>query len=222
MYDLVPGMWLLSLPRSRAFRGALRILLVIALVGFSARLTKADSLTVGLISFDNLVPAAPGAAGVNVFTLYNFTGSNSFPPDAPVVSSLDFLNTTVTLDGSDVVNAATISPGSVQSPSLEFSTTDNFTEADFSAQLSSLTFSANGQTYLASSSTVTATLLPSTLPDLIAGTDFVTIEIEASPISAPVPEPGGFALVILGLMMLAAVAAADNCHRKRAHSAIGV
>jgi len=180
---------------------AVRLIFIGLLAGACFPLS-ADSLIVGLMSFDNLVPAATDADGVNVFTIYNFTGAFALPPDAPVITPLDFLTTAVTLNGSDVVNVGTISPGSTQALSLEFPTSQEFTSALFSATLSSLTFSANGQTYLADSNLITATLLPSAPPDLTAGVDFVLLTIEASPSEATVPEPSSYVFLFSALLAL--------------------
>jgi hypothetical protein len=194
------------------FRSVVHLLLITGFLLVCMPLC-ADTLTIGLISFDNLVPAGPSAPGVNVFTLYDFTGSNALPPDAPVTTPLDFLDTAVTLDGSQVNNAGTITPGSTQAAVLEFSTSQNFTSATFSADLSSPTFVANGQSYLAASSVVTASLLPSSPPDLIAGVDFVPITIEASPVAATVPEPSSCCLT-LPVLLAVLYRCRRNCTQK--------
>lgn len=153
---------------------------------FSALPAQADVITIGVVSFDNIVPAGNGP-GTNGFTIYNFTGSNSQPgtPDSP----LSFLSTSLLLNGTQTLNVGTVTPGSVQPLNLQFPTTTLFTSADFMATLNTTSFSVGGQNYVAASDQVTADLLPSSPPDLAAGTDFAVIDINASPVSASVPEP---------------------------------
>ena len=59
-----------------------RVLLTAALlIGISPGLLRADVLNLGVISFDNLIPAELGP-GVNAFDISNFTDSSFFlPPD---------------------------------------------------------------------------------------------------------------------------------------------
>ena len=177
-------------------RGLLVILVILLTAGGVA---SASSITVGLLSFDNLIPDAPGAPGVNVFTVYNFTGSNSFPPDAPVTDSLSFLNTTLTPDGSGGIGFGEVDPGAVQAATLEFPTSTTFGSVAFQADLSSSIFMAGGVEYDAASGMVTASLLPSSGPSLVAGTDFVVLTVDASPVNlSAVPEPPSGWLVLLG------------------------
>jgi hypothetical protein len=172
-----------------------------ALVAFT-RPAAASTITVGLISFDEVVPGAPGTPGINGFTIYNFTGSNSQPgtPD----SSISFLNTSITWDsGANTDVVGTVDPGSVQFPSLQFPDSQLITDALFQATLSTTTFTISGQTYLAASDAVTVDLLPSTPPDLQAGVDFALIDIEASPTVTATPEPGSVWLLFGSLALLA-------------------
>ncbi len=159
---------------------------------------RADVVIVGLLSFDNTVPAASGAPGNNGFTIQNFTGANSQPgtPD----SSISFLDTSLLLNGSDgtqTVNIGSVDPGSVQPASLEFSTDSTFTDATLNAMLSTTLFSINGQDYIASSDVLMADLTPGTPPNLVAGTDLVTLQVNASLAEAtPTPEPAAFWLML--------------------------
>lgn len=50
-----------------------------------------ETVNVGLISFDVLIPADINVPGVSVFTISNFTGGFALPADFPVVDSLIFL-----------------------------------------------------------------------------------------------------------------------------------
>lgn len=156
---------------------------------------KADSITVGVVSFDSIIPPAGLLPGTNGFTIYNFTGANSQPgtPDSP----LSFLNASLLLNGSQSVSLGTVAPGSVQPAALQFPTTEAFTEADFTATLNTTSFTIAGQNYVATSNQVTADLLPSTPPDLMEGTDFVAIDINAAlAIPSAVPEPNAFWLAL--------------------------
>jgi hypothetical protein len=49
----------------------------------SPTLGRADTIRLGYISFDNLVPGAPGSPGVNGFTIGDLTGDSAVVRDAP-------------------------------------------------------------------------------------------------------------------------------------------
>ncbi len=180
------------------FSSLYRKAVVLAFVGlfFCAFDSKADQIVVGVLSFDSIIPPSPnGAPGTNGFTIYNFTGANSQPgtPD----STLNFLNTSLLLNGTQAVAVGTVTPGSEQPAALQFPTTTLFTDAMFDATLDTTSFTISGQNYVASSSTVTADLAPSTPPDLAAGTDFVLLEINASLSTVTTtPEPSAFWLAL--------------------------
>jgi len=162
---------------------------------------KADPVVVGVLSYDSIIPGAPGAPGVNGFTIYNFTGPNGQPgtPDSP----LSFLNSSVLLNGSQGVDIGQVDPGSVQPGDLQFPDNTLFTDAEFSATLNTTLFTINGQNYLAASDQLTGDLQPMVPPDLIAGTDFAVLTIEASPVSpSPIPEPSSIWLVLAPLASL--------------------
>ncbi len=67
------------------------------LLAMGACLVTAAPVYVGVIAFNELIPSAPGAPGVNVFDIQNFTGAYSFPPDLPVVSDLTILSASLQL-----------------------------------------------------------------------------------------------------------------------------
>lgn len=121
----------------RLFGVVFKLSLVIVwmlLVGTSN--TRADSLTVGVVSFD---VANPGAT--NAFTVYNLTGPFSLFPDFPVSDSLTFTGITLTLTesgSSTLFILADAGPGSEQLLVLD---TDSFTQAVFQANLSQSIFS---------------------------------------------------------------------------------
>ena len=180
----------LVMPNRMPYSFWLRLALVVTSLAASGLQVKADTILVGVLSFDSVVPAAPGAPGINGFTIYNFTGTNS-QPGTPN-SALSFLNTSVLLDGSQTVNIGTIAPGSVQPASLQFPTATVFTDAEFSATLDTNSFTIAGQNYVATSDLVSADLTPATPLDLEAGSDFVELQIEATLSSTIVPEPAVF------------------------------
>jgi hypothetical protein len=174
------------------------IMVAIGLIAVPLK-AKADTIVVGVLSFDSLIPDGNNpdgsiAPGTNGFTIFNFTGANSFPgtPDSP----LSFLDTSLLLNGVQTVNVGEVDPGSVQPLALQFSTTSTFTDAQFTATLNTVFFTIGGQNYVANSDQVTADLSPSSPPDLAAGTDFVVLDIDATQVNAaPVPEPASLWLV---------------------------
>jgi hypothetical protein len=173
---------------------------------------KADPspIVLGVLSFDSLIPDAPGAVGVNGFTIYNFTGANSLPgtPD----SAISFLNASLLLNGTQGVNVGEVDPGSVQPLNLQFPTTSLFTDAEFSAMLSTTSFTIDGENYVASSDMLTAVLVPSSPPELAAGTDFVLLEVDASPATVGVPETGSLWMM---LMSAVSIGLAFLCRRSK-------
>lgn len=193
----------LMFPFPRLFqRGRLSFLpgpaLFLALIGLcgSVQQSKADVITIGVLSFDSIIPPGPnGAPGTNGFTIYNFTGSNSQPgtPDSP----LNFLSTSLLLNGAQMVVIGDVAPGSAQPAALEFPTNSLLTDAQLTATLDTTSFTIGGQNYVATSDLVFADLAPSSPPDLMAGTDFVAIDINASPSGpASTPEPAAFWLAL--------------------------
>lgn len=185
-----------SIFSSKACRSSSRVLrtAILGLIGLFCFGThaSADPVVVGVLSFDSIIPDAPGAVGVNGFTIYNFTGANSQPgtPD----SAISFLGASLLLNGSQSVSIGDIVPGSVQPADLQFPTSDAFTEADFSATLGTTFFTIAGQNYHASSDQLTGMLLPGSGPNLAAGSDFLVLTIDASP--STVPEPSTFCLLL--------------------------
>jgi len=171
---------------------------------------QAGPIVVGVLSFDSLIPDAPGSTGVNGFTIYDFTGDNSLPgtPD----SGISFLDASLLLNGTQVVNVGEVDPGSVQPLNLQFPSTILFTDAEFSATLSTTSFTIDGENYVATSDMLTADLAPGSPPDLAAGTDFIPLEVDASPATASVPEAGSLWIM---LMSGASIGLALLCRRSK-------
>ena len=186
-----------SLSRVSALSRTSVLLLGIVILGCLSR-ASADTIVVGAISFDTGVPGTAGSPGTELFTIQNFTGLNAQAgtPD----SAISFLNSSFLLNGTQTVNVGSVDPGSLQPAALQFPDTTVFTGASFTASLSTLTFTLNGQTYAATSNLITADLTPAIPPDLTPDVDFVTITVDASVVtSTATPEPGAAWLVLAPL-----------------------
>lgn len=161
--------------------------------------SNADSVPVGVLSFDQIIPSQPGFDGVNGFAIFNFTGSNALPGTPG--SAISFLNTSLLLNGGDLVNVGTIDPGSVQPFALQFSSSTNFSKAVFTATLGTLYFTIGGQQYVATSNQLSGDLVPFYGPNLIAGADLCVLSVDANPTT--IPEPSTWLLLLGPLAMLA-------------------
>jgi hypothetical protein len=167
----------------------------------------ADVEDLGYISFDNLIPGAPGFPGVNGFTIGNLTGDptsggNDLPPGFPVISTVTFLNSSLEwFSGlsSQTVDLGDLGPGFYNPAALQFPDTDTFSSALFTATLDTTDFDLDpfvgGGTFTASSDQISVLLLPSNGTTLVAGTDYVLIGVSA------VPEPNS--VFLLGGVLLA-------------------
>ena len=129
-----------------------------------------DTFNIGLMSYDVLIPGDVNTPGTNVFNISNFTGDPSsggfaLPPDFPVMDSLTFLNSSLTLmnGGSPlVILLGDLGPGAL-SPTdpVQFPATSLFTGAIFTATLSQTHFLlSDGSTFVAGSSIISAAILP--------------------------------------------------------------
>jgi hypothetical protein len=96
-------------------RQGFRVLVFGMVILVAGGLAFADQVAVGAISYDPFILGQPGLPAVNVFDLSNLTGINSFPPDFPVVTNLDFNNLTLTVfdsgGGQQSFDGGTVSPG---------------------------------------------------------------------------------------------------------------
>lgn len=164
------------------------------------------AISIGYISFDSFIP---GPGGVNTVTINNLTGDPALPPDFPVLDSLFFteskLSLSSSIDGSTVVQEfllGDIGPGTFQdlSGALLFPDTANFISGTFTATLNQPTFLlSDGSTFVAASSLVSVGLLPASGSFLVAGSDFALIDVPAASV-APVPEPGTWLMLASGLI----------------------
>ena len=130
----------------------MHILRKIGLLAFVASAhAAAATVELGYFSFDSLVPAASGVAGVNGFSVVNLTGSSNLPPEAAASSALTFLNSSITYtlagSGPVTVQLGNLSPGAAALPlSLKLPSTTTITSATFSATLSASTANLVGNT----------------------------------------------------------------------------
>ena len=162
----------------------------------------ADIFPVGYLSLDILIPGAPGSPGVNAFTIGDLTGDPfaggfAVPPTFPVITSLTFKNSSLVLVSggfSQTFLLGDIGPGFFSSNELEFADIEDFSSATFSATLDTTSLQLDGGgSFTASSALISALLLPSSGNSLVAGTDFVYIDVSGE-VSA-VPEPASFLLL---------------------------
>ena len=164
-------------------------------------------INLGILSFDILIPPAGGSPGVNVFDIFNFTGDPSLsgyalPPDFPVLTFVTLQNVSILFNSTgSPVTLPDIAPGQLDSASApQFSGDVLFTSALFTATLSDTTFQLDGGGTFIADPTITATLLPSSGPDLIAGTDLVVLQATEAP-SSGVPEPSSGSLIALSIIV---------------------
>lgn len=178
-----------AVPRVNLFlsRAALGLLLVL----LASTAARADSLNLGVLSYDPFIPGA-----VDAFTVNNSTGPFSLPPDFLASTSLTFSGATLDLTQSGVTSSiplGDLAPGISQLLVLDSA---SFSSAVFNAQLSQTLFAlSNGTSFQANSSTLTATLLPSSGPFLTPGVDFVLLTVSGT-VVVPVPEPPSWLLFV--------------------------
>jgi hypothetical protein len=182
-----------GIPR-RSSRGIQIALLLLFLVG--PRTGRADTVNLGVFSFDVLNPGTPQSLGVNTFSIDNLTGPTfNLPPDFPVLDELTFVGVSVTVNlsgGPSVVSLGDLAPGlySPASASLEFLESDLVSSATLSASLAESQFAlSDGNIFELSSQQLTANLLPSSGDVLSAGVDFALITASGTEVGAAVPEP---------------------------------
>ena len=180
-----------------------RVLLTAALlIGISPGLLRADVLNLGVISFDNLIPAELGP-GVNAFDISNFTDSSFFlPPDFLSLTPVTLKNGTLKLFGSNpqIIALGDIGPGFL-APAAVFPDTDNFTSAEFTASLDVTTFQLfGGGSFTANSAAIDVFLNPLSGPNLVAGVGFALITVSNE--GTAIPEPASWPLLGLAVTSL--------------------
>jgi hypothetical protein len=186
--------------RNRAHRPLTYLLVLFVLSVMSAGAASADSVTVGVLSYDVNDPGTAVSVGIDAFTLYNGSGAFSLPPDLPVANDLTFLGAAVTPAGLGASSFGDQGPGSSQ---ILFLDSDFFTSALFQATLSQTLFTlSDGTSFQADSNVLTAKLLPSNGTALVAGTDSVLLTVSGTPVVTTVPEPSSLLLVAGALPLL--------------------
>ena len=140
------------------------------------------TVELGYFSFDNLVPAASGATGVNGFSVVNLTGANNLPPEATATSPLVFLNASITYTQSGAapvtIQLGDLGPGAASLPlTLSLPSTATLISAQFNATLSATvaTLAGMAQPQNLSTTAISASLLPATAGATIG------ILVEATP-----------------------------------------
>jgi len=188
----------------------LRCASVISVILLLSGISLADPISpisIGFISFDIRIPPA-GGPGVNVFSISNLTGDFGLPADFPVVDSLVFVGSTLTLVGentSEAVLLGDLAPGLWDSiDALQFPDTSLFSAAIFQATLSGIDLHLLDGSTFSAAAIVTARLSPSSNSFLTAGTDFALIEVMPGQ-AATVPAPPTFVLLGSGIAILAVV-----------------
>jgi hypothetical protein len=189
------------------------VFLLFGMASLVAPLAHADLEPIGILSFDMLIPGSPSSPGVNTFTIANFTGdpaSGGFalPPDFSVLTSVTFLDSTLTLfmgATSQVVSLGDVAPGVFSSPDLEFADSALFSSALFSATLgeTNLSLSGTSDTFGVDTPAIALSLLPSSGPSLVAGTDLLVLNASGHLVPAPVPEPSTLPLLLTVAVALA-------------------
>jgi hypothetical protein len=161
---------------------------------------QAATIPLGVVSFNTLIPSAPGSPGVNDFEVDNFTGANSLPPDFPASDPVTFLGSSIELfpkiGAPTTIMLGDLAPGTYTPAALQFSADTLFNSAIFTATLGPASFGlSDGSTFSPNSLNLMVNLIPSSSASLAAGTDFVLIT--ASDVSAaPEPNSGAYLVAI--------------------------
>jgi hypothetical protein len=192
---------------------ARRLWILAALLFVFPAASFADSIGIGLISFDTLSPG-PDGTDVNVFNITNQTGEptlDGFPVLDPLIFFLNSKLTLLFLDGtSQVIDLGSIGPGGLDPPQeLQFAVSTLFTSAIFTATLSqSVLHLDNGDLFIPDSLDFSAELVP-----LIPGAETLTpgdlavftVSGRSIPPETTVPEPRSMPFLVTGLVALVAL-----------------
>lgn len=157
------------------------------------QIVQADVLTIGILSFDNLLPAGPGP-GVNGFDITNLTGDGS-----DTMNAATFTNASVTLSDGTVITLPDIGGILNFVTADQFPDTVNFSSAEFKATLDQTSFLLpTGDTFDATSASIDVILDPSPGNSFLQVGDLVPINVSNAP--ATVPEPSGLFVLMSGCL----------------------
>jgi hypothetical protein len=158
---------------------------------------------IGVIAYDldSTITGTP----IGAFDIINLTGPDSGAP-FNVVTSLTITDATLTLTGpsapSSPISVPDIGPGYLSDAfgfplaSLAFDPSSVFTSALLQGDLSTTTLMLADGTTVTVGGTISALITPSSGSSLVADTDFAEIDAVVS------PEPGTFALILVGLLAI--------------------
>lgn len=188
-----------------------QVVLILVLILVGVGLARAGEVTIGLVSFDQFIPASGSVAGINAFEVFNFTGPIFGPAVGPPYSadSLTFTSATLKVNfvggTSQTISLGDIGPGELLDSSgnppvvQQFPTTDNFVSATFTATLSPPAFMLSDGTTFTAKGTITADITASSGSTLVAGPDSAVINAEQTG-AIPTPEPSSFLLMAVDLV----------------------
>jgi hypothetical protein len=200
-----------DLPAERA-QGILRSSALV-LTAMLAPTAAWASATLGVISYNTLIPGAPGSPGVNDFEIDNFTGSFALPPDFAVNTSLTFQNSSLTLTFQDrtqqTILLGDLTPGVYTPATVQFSSTIGIQSAVFTATLDETNFLLAGDPVQALSQQTITELDEALNTGLSPDSDFAVISVATT--SSLAPEPS---FTLLDLVAFGAIAYLTNLFRR--------
>jgi hypothetical protein len=181
-----------------------RVFGCVALV-LSCSAARADSVNLGVLSYDTFIPSSAGGPGIDALDLSNLTGVFNLPSDFLVSDNLTFLNAVLTVTPSgqaaEVFDLGDIGPGFLLdtsgNPVVQLASDELVTSAELTATLSSTSFLlSDGTTFVADSTAIDVTLGPSSGQTLTADVDQAVISVSGGAPISSVPEPTGSALLL--------------------------
>jgi PEP-CTERM motif-containing protein len=171
-----------------------RLLAVVFVLAFAGLRAEADTVAVGVVSFDNLAQGSGATFGLDIFNATQAGGGS----DVTTFLALENLSAVVTFaDGSTSKENFAASDGFG-----DFSTGTLFGAGDVMSAVLTGTFAPLTVTLSDGSKAAIDSTFSTTLTDLagpLADGDFAYINVNTSPIIAGAPEPGTWGLLLLGI-----------------------